>query len=70
MPGRGLSFCADPPPSQFWMVFIPSFVLHGLLSLFMLVRVVQNIRTARNIPLMKRCLRESVGGLASSRISR
>ncbi|KAK7036005.1 hypothetical protein R3P38DRAFT_2910148 [Favolaschia claudopus] len=58
MPKRGLSFCADPPPSPFWMVFLPSFALHGVLSLFMLIRVVHNIRTARNVPLLKRCLRD------------
>jgi len=58
MPKRGLSYCADPPPSQFWMVFVPSFILHGVLSLFMIVRVIHNVRTAKNIPLMKRCLRD------------
>ncbi|KAF7359055.1 hypothetical protein MSAN_01246400 [Mycena sanguinolenta] len=58
MPRRGLSYCADPPPSMFWMVFIPSFILHGVLSVFMIIRLVHNIRTARNIPLLKRCLRD------------
>ncbi|KAJ7237731.1 hypothetical protein B0H12DRAFT_1138456 [Mycena haematopus] len=58
MPKRGLSYCSDPGPSQFWMVFVPSFILHGVLSLFMAIRVVHNIRTAKHIPLMKRCLRD------------
>ncbi|KAJ6630311.1 hypothetical protein B0H10DRAFT_1984078 [Mycena sp. CBHHK59/15] len=58
MPGRGLSFCADPPPSQFWLVFVPSFLLHGLLSLFMVIRVVQNVRSARHLPLLRRCIRD------------
>ncbi|KAJ6567091.1 hypothetical protein B0H19DRAFT_1258245 [Mycena capillaripes] len=58
MPKRGLSFCADAPPSQFWLVFVPSFVLHGVLSLFMIVRVIHNVRTSKNIPLWKRCIRD------------
>ncbi|KAJ7107227.1 hypothetical protein C8R43DRAFT_1243715 [Mycena crocata] len=58
MPKRGLSFCADPPPSQFWLVFVPSFVLHGILSLFMVVRVVKNVRTSKHLPLLKRCVRD------------
>jgi len=58
MPRRRLSYCSDPPPSMFWMVFIPSFILHGVLLLFMVIRLIHNIRTARNIPLMKRCLRD------------
>jgi hypothetical protein len=40
------------------MVFVPSFILHGVLSLFMLVRVIHNIRTAKHLTLMKRCLRD------------
>ncbi|KAJ7684319.1 hypothetical protein DFH06DRAFT_1462673 [Mycena polygramma] len=58
MPKRGLSFCDDPPPSQFWLVFVPSFVLHGVLSLFMILRVVHNVRTSKNVPLLKRCVRD------------
>jgi len=58
MPRRGLSYCADPAPSQFWLVFVPSFVLHGVLSIFMVVRVVQNIRTSKNLPLLRRCVRD------------
>jgi len=58
MPKRGLSFCADPPPSQFWLVFVPSFVLHGVLSLFMIIRVIHNVRTSKNIPLWKRCIQD------------
>ncbi|KAF8209312.1 hypothetical protein K438DRAFT_1929791 [Mycena galopus ATCC 62051] len=58
MPKRKMSYCADPAPSQFWMVFVPSFILHGVLSLFMLVRVIHNIRTAKHLTLMKRCLRD------------
>ncbi|KAJ7084874.1 hypothetical protein B0H15DRAFT_1023677 [Mycena belliarum] len=58
MPKRGLSFCADPPPSQFWLVFVPSFVLHGILSMFMIIRVVQNVRSSKNVPLLKSCVRD------------
>ncbi|KAJ7932757.1 hypothetical protein B0H13DRAFT_1954510 [Mycena leptocephala] len=58
MPKRGLSFCADVPPSQFWLVFVPSFVLHGVLSLFTIVRVIHNMRTSKNMPLQKRILRD------------
>jgi len=58
MPKRGLSFCADPPPSKFWLVFVPSFVLHGVLSLFMVLRVIQNVRTSKNVPFLKRCVRD------------
>ncbi|KAJ7184599.1 hypothetical protein C8R46DRAFT_983701 [Mycena filopes] len=58
MPKRGLSFCADPPPSQFWLVFVPSFVLHGFLSVFMVIRLIQNVRSSKNTPLLKRCMRD------------
>jgi len=58
MPKRGLSFCADPPPSQFWLVFVPSFVLHGVLSLFMVIRVIHNVRTSKNVPFLKSCVRD------------
>lgn len=58
MPKKGLSFCADPPPSQFWLVFVPSFVLHGILSLFMIIRVIHNVRTSKHLPLFKRCIRD------------
>ncbi|KAJ6606094.1 hypothetical protein DFH09DRAFT_2025 [Mycena vulgaris] len=58
MPKRGLSFCADPPPSQFWLVFVPSFALHGILSLFMVLRVIHNVRSSKNTPFLKRCVRD------------
>jgi len=58
MPKRGLSFCADPPPSQFWLVFVPSFVLHGFLSVFMIIRVSQNVRSSKTTPLLQRCMRD------------
>jgi len=58
MPKRGLSFCADPPPSQFWLVFVPSFVLHGFLSVFMIIRVIQNVRSSKTTPLLQRCMRD------------
>ncbi|KAJ7119043.1 hypothetical protein C8R44DRAFT_982732 [Mycena epipterygia] len=58
MPKRGLSYCADPPPSQFWLVFVPSFVLHGILSLFMILRVICNVRTLKHMPFLKRCVRD------------
>ncbi|KAJ7778844.1 hypothetical protein DFH07DRAFT_796204 [Mycena maculata] len=52
------SFCADPAPSQFWVVFVPSFALHGVLSLFMIFRVIHNMRTAKHLPLLKRCVKD------------
>jgi len=58
MPKRRLSYCADPPPSQFSLVFVPSFVLHGVLSLFMVIRVVHNLRTLKHLPLLKRFARD------------
>ncbi|KAJ7500372.1 hypothetical protein B0H11DRAFT_780450 [Mycena galericulata] len=58
MPKKGLSFCADPPPSPFWLVFVPSFILHGILSLFMIIRVIHNVQTSKHIPLLKRCVRD------------
>ncbi|KAJ7221466.1 hypothetical protein GGX14DRAFT_669828 [Mycena pura] len=58
MPKRRLSYCADPPPSQFWLVFVPSFVLHGVLSLFMGIRVAHNLRTLKHLPLLKRFARD------------
>jgi len=58
MPKRGLSFCADSPPSQFWLVFVPSFVLHGVLSLFMILRVIHNVQASKNVPFLKSCVRD------------
>ncbi|KAJ7061483.1 hypothetical protein C8F01DRAFT_1137550 [Mycena amicta] len=58
MPKRGLSYCADPAPSQFWIVFVPSFILHGVLSIFMVVRLVHNVRTLKHLSLWKRCIRD------------
>ncbi|KAJ7611791.1 hypothetical protein FB45DRAFT_941025, partial [Roridomyces roridus] len=58
MPMKGLSFCTDVPPSSFFLVFVPSFVLHGILSLFMVIRIIHNVRTLKHIPFHKRFLRD------------
>jgi len=51
-------YCEDPAPSGFWIVFVPSFMLHGILSIFMVLRVIHNVRISKDIPFSKRVLRE------------
>ncbi|KAF7295845.1 hypothetical protein HMN09_01127700 [Mycena chlorophos] len=58
MPKHNLSFCADPPPSSFWVVFVPAFFMHGVLSVFMVIRLVHNIRALKQLTLWKRIVRD------------
>lgn len=53
-------YCLEPPASKFWLVFIPSFLLHAILCVFMVLRVVRNVRISKSLPLTQRLMKEWV----------
>lgn len=54
------SGCLPPPTDGFWRVFLPSFIFHAVLYLFVIVRATNSMFSLKRTFLLNRVLREYV----------